>query len=167
MAYFQIDVVWNRRNTATNGLIALGRRRFMGRIIPERIEPTRPVRIAPQGLTAHARSRNPRRRPHGLSGQRQIAQDRSAPEARAFISAWRALLLLLPAESGDRGGHMRLNPELIQKEMDDVRKWLEGNDPTTGGPFPVPRIAYSQGYPPPSAGLRECVQSFDPIPKAC
>ncbi len=59
------------------------------------------------------------------------AEDKSPPEAQAFLSACRALLLLLPAESGDRGGHMRLNPELVQKEMDEARKWLEGNDPAT------------------------------------
>lgn len=53
------------------------------------------------------------------------AEDDSIPKAKAFLTACRILLLKLPAEAGTREGHMRLNPDLIQKEMKEARDWLD------------------------------------------
>lgn len=56
------------------------------------------------------------------------AEDGDVAKAKAFLTASRVLLLKMPAEAGSREGNMRLNPELIQKEMGEARTWLAAND---------------------------------------
>src|SRR5687767_9470326 len=66
------------------------------------------------------------------------AEDGSAAKAKTFLTACRVLLLKLRAQAGTREGTMRLNPELIQREMGEAREWLAANgepvaDNTDGG----------------------------------
>lgn len=56
------------------------------------------------------------------------AEDGDVAKCRAFLTACRILLRRMPAESGTREAHHRLNPELIQKEMTEARSWLDAND---------------------------------------
>src|SRR4051812_46733326 len=61
------------------------------------------------------------------------AEDGSVAKAKAFITACRMLIRRLPAEAGTRESHVRLNPDLIRKEMDEARAWVAANDTSSSG----------------------------------
>ena len=69
------------------------------------------------------------------------AEDVSVTKAKAFVTACRILLLKLPAEAGTRESHVRLNPELIQKEMAEARTWIAANDTASTGSA-GPRVTF-------------------------
>jgi hypothetical protein len=61
------------------------------------------------------------------------AEDGDVAKAKAFITACRILLRRMPKESGTREQHFKMNPELIQKEMDAAQQFVAANDTTSGG----------------------------------
>jgi len=69
------------------------------------------------------------------------AEDGDAGKARAFITACRLLLLILPKRAmhgGTAGGEqIDLNPELIAAQITEAKRWLIGNDTST------PQTTYS------------------------
>lgn len=53
----------------------------------------------------------------------------SVSKAKLFITACRALLLKLPANTaGAGGGSIALSPQLIAAEMNQARAWLSSNN---------------------------------------
>ncbi|MEM6260149.1 MAG: hypothetical protein AAGI37_17880 [Planctomycetota bacterium] len=53
----------------------------------------------------------------------------SLSKARLFVSACRALLLKLPANTaGARGGAVAMSPGLIRDEMNQARAWISANN---------------------------------------
>ena len=70
-------------------------------------------------------------------------EDNSVAKCRAFITACTILLLKLPAEQGTREAQLRLNPDLVQKQMERAQTWLENHDTGTNGsttPAAGPRV---------------------------
>lgn len=61
------------------------------------------------------------------------AEDASAAKAAAFVTAARILLRRLPAESGTREAHVRINLEIIQGELARAERWLQANDASASG----------------------------------
>lgn len=61
------------------------------------------------------------------------AEDGSVAKAKAFITACRMLIRRLPAEAGTRESHVRLNPDLIRKEMEAAQAFVSANDTGSSG----------------------------------
>lgn len=62
-----------------------------------------------------------------------------ADKARAFVTACRMLLILLPRETSRMNGRIVLSPDLVQREMHTAIQWLQLNAQAgqPGGPAPV------------------------------
>jgi hypothetical protein len=60
------------------------------------------------------------------------AEDGDVAKAKAFITACRILLRRMPGESGTREQHFKMNPELIQKEMEAAQQFVAANDTANG-----------------------------------
>ncbi len=51
----------------------------------------------------------------------------SSSQAYAFVAACRILMRRLPQMMSQQGGNVRMNPDLIQKEMDKATQWIASN----------------------------------------
>lgn len=74
------------------------------------------------------------------------AEDNSPAKAKAFVTACRALLLLLPKASGQGSSTTAYSPDLIQKEMEEARGWLSVNDTTSSNSAPKTRFIGFGGF---------------------
>lgn len=59
-------------------------------------------------------------------------EDGSVAKAKTFVTVCKALLLQLPKQSGKGGASMSLNPELIEKEMERARAFIQANGSING-----------------------------------
>lgn len=74
------------------------------------------------------------------------AEDNSPAKAKAFITACRAMLLLLPKASGQGSSNTAYSPDLIQKEMAEADSWLSVNDTTSSNSAPKTRFIGFGGF---------------------
>lgn len=51
----------------------------------------------------------------------------SVSKARAFVTAGRRLVALLPSAAGGRNSNVAYQVELIKQQIDDATKWLTAN----------------------------------------
>lgn len=64
------------------------------------------------------------------------AEDASPSKCKAFITACRFLLLMMPkraSHGGRQGEEIEIDPSVIQEEKEAAENWLSGNDPTGSG----------------------------------
>jgi hypothetical protein len=57
----------------------------------------------------------------------------SVAKAKLFVSACRALLLLLPKRSRQSGHEIETDPAVVQKAEQNALRWLAENDTATTG----------------------------------
>ncbi|MDE2100771.1 MAG: hypothetical protein KGL39_26230 [Patescibacteria group bacterium] len=77
------------------------------------------------------------------------AEDNSVAAARAFVSACRGLIVMLPAKSAHgKGGSVEFDPAMVQKQLEEARAWIAANS----APGVIhPSFGNFRDYPPGSA----------------